>query len=265
MRKSISTLLIVALLSMPIPVSAAITPHDVHVQVEDQLIQFPDAKPFVDDAGRLQIPVRFISEHLGYAVDWDRQDQVFQVTLTSSENQVMMATDSTTAIANGVEIDMGTSPEFVQDRIYVPLRFIAELEGFTVQWDHDNAVAILHQQAIAVASVYAAPEWRVFPDMTATAYTAPKNKNGQYEARTYSGNIVGLGDIAVDPKVIPLGSTLYIEGYNFDGLPAGGMLGTATDIGGAIKGNKIDIFVPVSHSKALEFGFQKVKVYVLEK
>lgn len=78
------------------------------------------------------------------------------------------------------------------------------------------------------------------------------------------GNRVNVGTVAVDPSVIPLGSKLYITGYSFSGLPAGGMMARATDTGGAIKGNKIDIFVPVSQQAAVNFGVQNVKVYILK-
>ncbi|MGI0536103.1 cell surface protein, partial [Bacillus pfraonensis] len=59
--------------------------------------------------------------------------------------------------------------------------------------------------------------------------------------------------IAVDPKVIPLGSNVYVEGYG----PAG-----ARDTGGAIKGNKIDVFIP-SKQDVWNWGVRTVKVYVL--
>ncbi|WEG11198.1 3D domain-containing protein [Pullulanibacillus sp. KACC 23026] len=58
--------------------------------------------------------------------------------------------------------------------------------------------------------------------------------------------------IAVDPKVIPLGSKVHVEGYG-DAV--------AADTGGAIKGNKIDVFVS-SKQKALKFGVKKVQVTV---
>ena len=60
--------------------------------------------------------------------------------------------------------------------------------------------------------------------------------------------------IAVDPKVIPLGSMVEVEGYG---------VFVAGDIGGAIKGNKIDIFMPV-RSDALKFGRRMVQITVLE-
>lgn len=98
----------------------------------------------------------------------------------------------------------------------------------------------------------------------ATAYTAAASENGGWAGLDYFGNKLKVGTIAVDPKLIPLGTKVYITGYDYNGLPQGGMIATATDIGGSIKGNRIDIFVPDSRSKALKFGIQQVKVYILD-
>jgi 3D (Asp-Asp-Asp) domain-containing protein len=99
----------------------------------------------------------------------------------------------------------------------------------------------------------------------ATAYTASASENGPWGAVDYLGGPLKLGTIAVDPSVVPLGSTVYITGYDCDGLPEGGMIAKATDIGGAIKGNRIDIFLPGSTKKANSFGRQNVKLFVLNK
>ncbi|MFZ5817529.1 MAG: G5 domain-containing protein [Bacillota bacterium] len=89
--------------------------------------------------------------------------------------------------------------------------------------------------------------------MTATGYTAGKESNPDGNGYTYTGMKAVRGVVAVDPDVIPLYTRLYIEGYG----PA-----IAADIGGAIKGNKIDLcFETVA--EALEWGIRPVKVYIL--
>jgi 3D (Asp-Asp-Asp) domain-containing protein len=100
-------------------------------------------------------------------------------------------------------------------------------------------------------------------DIKASAYSAAPEENG-WGAVDYFGNPLKLGTIAVDPKVIPFGTKVYITGYDFSGLPKGGMIAKATDSGSAIKGNRIDIFVPGSHSFVSNFGIQNVKVYILK-
>lgn len=72
---------------------------------------------------------------------------------------------------------------------------------------------------------------------------------------TASGTAVCRGTVAVDPRVIPLGSKLYIEGYGY---------ATARDTGGAIRGNKIDVWFP-SLGECYQWGYRHVKVTVLSK
>ena len=69
-----------------------------------------------------------------------------------------------------------------------------------------------------------------------------------------AGTLAHWGTVAVDPSVIPLYSRLYIPGYGF---------AVAGDTGGAIVGNRIDLFFP-SYSDAIRFGRRTVTVYVLE-
>ncbi|NLP36676.1 MAG: LysM peptidoglycan-binding domain-containing protein [Firmicutes bacterium] len=59
--------------------------------------------------------------------------------------------------------------------------------------------------------------------------------------------------VAVDPRVIPLGSRLYIDGYGF---------AVAADTGGAIKGNRIDLLLE-THQTALKFGRRQLQIYQL--
>lgn len=91
-------------------------------------------------------------------------------------------------------------------------------------------------------------------DGTATAYTA---RSG---ARTASGKVAAYGIIAVDPRVIPMGSKLYIEAV--DGSWTYGYA-IAGDTGGAIKGKKIDLFYN-SYSECIQFGRRPARIYVLE-
>lgn len=100
--------------------------------------------------------------------------------------------------------------------------------------------------------------------MTATAYdnsfeSTGKNPGDRYHGMTASGTRARVGAVAVDPRVIPLGTRLYIE--SLDHTPDYGYA-TAEDTGGAIKGNKIDLFFNTK-SEVYNFGRRKVKVYIL--
>ena len=74
-------------------------------------------------------------------------------------------------------------------------------------------------------------------------------------ARTYSGTRTRWGVVAVDPKVVPIGSALLIEGYE-------GTTFIAEDVGGAIKGETIDIWLPDAR-EARTYGTQYRRVTVI--
>ena len=82
--------------------------------------------------------------------------------------------------------------------------------------------------------------------MLATAYT----HTGNHAA---TGTTPRSGAVAVDPKVIPLSAGLYIDGYGF---------ARAEDTGGAIKGDKIDVFLNTYETK--RFGRRWVNVYIIK-
>jgi 3D (Asp-Asp-Asp) domain-containing protein len=95
--------------------------------------------------------------------------------------------------------------------------------------------------------------------MESTAYTSGFQCTGKRPGDpgygiTASGMHVQHGVVAVDPGVIPLGTRLYVEGYGF---------AIAADTGGAIRGNKIDVFM-YNLSDALVWGRRPVNVYILE-
>lgn len=89
--------------------------------------------------------------------------------------------------------------------------------------------------------------------MESTGYTAGKESNPNGNGLTYTGVRAVRGVVAVDPRVIPLGTWVYVEGYG----PA-----VAADIGGAIKGYKIDLCFDAL-SEALYWGRRSVSVYIL--
>lgn len=93
-------------------------------------------------------------------------------------------------------------------------------------------------------------------EMEASAYDAGPQSTGKWSAggRTFTGKKAKFGMVAVDPRVIPLGTKLFIEGYGY---------AVAEDIGGAIKGLKIDLFYE-SRQEALKFGRRKVMVYIID-
>jgi len=91
--------------------------------------------------------------------------------------------------------------------------------------------------------------------LTATAYGPETGSGTPWAGLCYLGLPVREGIVAVDPSVIPLGTHLFIEGYGY---------AVAADIGGAIKGDRIDLFLDLSHDELLRFGMRDLSVLVLD-
>lgn len=85
------------------------------------------------------------------------------------------------------------------------------------------------------------------------ALNRPKDENGKDIVYGSTGAILVAGtSIAVDPSVIPYGSQVEINGHTY----------IAQDTGGAIKGNRIDVYFD-SHQDALNFGVQYAEVFLI--
>ncbi|AYD39133.1 DUF348 domain-containing protein [Clostridium fermenticellae] len=99
--------------------------------------------------------------------------------------------------------------------------------------------------------------------MRATGYSAGYESTGKSPGDsdfgiTASGTVArrsinGYSSVAVDPRIIPLGTKLYVEGYGY---------AIAEDTGGAIKGNRVDLFFD-SASEANVWGVRNVNVYII--
>jgi len=93
--------------------------------------------------------------------------------------------------------------------------------------------------------------------MLATAYTPGVESCGIWaDGYTYTGDKAGYGCVAIDPKagILKLGQRVYVEGYGY---------GICNDIGGAIKGWRVDLCFETVE-EALNFGRRLVNVYILE-
>jgi 3D (Asp-Asp-Asp) domain-containing protein len=92
-------------------------------------------------------------------------------------------------------------------------------------------------------------------EMVATGYSpCPSENGGNTTGRGASGLKIGYGVVAVDPDFIPLGTRLYIEGYGY---------AIAGDVGGAIKGNRIDLGHD-TRAQAKKVGRRIVRVHILD-
>lgn len=132
------------------------------------------------------------------------------------------------------------------------LRILAILLGFA---------CTIHAARRECAKIADLPEHKVALTSAETTITSIQAED--FEATAYcitgitkSGAKVAPGHVAADPKVIPLGSMIYVDSPSMRGVYQ------VLDTGELIKGKIIDIFIP-SYERCMEFGRREVKVHVL--
>ena len=118
---------------------------------------------------------------------------------------------------------------------------VTKTEEPTVQAEH----AVAKNDSAEVKTTEIPGAWEHY---TATAYA--------FRGRTATGQKVAKGIIAADPRVLPMGSRVRLEAGTWSGEYL------VADTGGAIKGKRIDIWVPTTR-EAFSFGRRKVKLTVL--
>jgi 3D (Asp-Asp-Asp) domain-containing protein len=134
----------------------------------------------------------------------------------------------------------------MQPRRVVAWKELTNLDGPSIS-------EILENRAKPRADIPIPSHYKAVRTMEATAYEPGPTSCGNGNGNTSCGYRAGYGVVAVDPKVIPYHTRLYIEGYGY---------AVAGDCGGAIDGDRIDLgFLTVD--ECMDWGRRNVKVYIL--
>ena len=107
--------------------------YNVAVYVNGSQIAFPDQKPYLDDsAGRVLVPVRFVSETLGAGVEWQAKEQ--KVIIQKGDKKVILTIGGKTFSVGGQVYPLDSPAIIVNNRTIAPLRFVSEALNAKVTW-----------------------------------------------------------------------------------------------------------------------------------
>lgn len=106
---------------------------DIQVIMEGKRLAFPDARPFMDENDRTLVPVRFVAENLGAKVGW--HEQLNRVDIALDGKYISLTIGEKKAFLNGNDVVFDTAAVIKDNRTFVPLRFVSEALGETVEWD----------------------------------------------------------------------------------------------------------------------------------
>ncbi len=127
----------------------------IHITVNGKEIQLPGAEVYIDAASqRTMVPVRFVSEALTAAVEWKAENNL--VTITQGAKTVFVTIGKDKAIVGEQELTLDAPASIRNGRTYVPLRFISEALGATVDWK--QAERLITIQTAEPAATPATPQ-----------------------------------------------------------------------------------------------------------
>lgn len=84
---------------------------------------------------RTLVPIRLVSETMGSSVEWNKNNRT--VTIFEEEKSIILTIDSEIAVVNGTEKILDTPAKIIEDRTYVPIRFVADNSGASVSYEED--------------------------------------------------------------------------------------------------------------------------------
>ena len=105
----------------------------IQITIDGTPVTFTDAQPFIDENGRTQVPVRAVAEMLGCEVNWD--EATGTVTVTKGNETITLVIGKTELQKNQSITEMDTAPVIINDRTYIPVRFVGEALGLKVTWN----------------------------------------------------------------------------------------------------------------------------------
>ncbi|MBP3359838.1 MAG: aldo/keto reductase [Clostridia bacterium] len=100
---------------------------------------------------RTLVPIRAIIEEMGGYVSWEQNTQ--KISLSLSDKTIALTIDSTTAYVNNEAKILDTSPAIINERTMLPIRFISENLGYSVDWDGAQQLIIISKNTQSQNSV----------------------------------------------------------------------------------------------------------------
>ncbi len=116
-----------------------------YATVSDSVLKWIDkdnkaVKPYIKD-DRTMVPLRFIAEELGATVGYD--DETRAITITLGDTVMGLTVDQKAYTLNGEAFEMDCVAEILEDRTFVPVRFVSEALGRAVEWLEGQRMVII--------------------------------------------------------------------------------------------------------------------------
>lgn len=196
--KTLKLTIFMGLLVFFLPITSnAVKPYTVPIRINHLAVNFTDemGHPLLTATNRTLVPLRIISEYLGYNVDWSKDtwnEGIQKVWITKENNKIEFDIGKTTAKVNGEEraIDVqdgkavNTKVIVHNGRTYVPLRFIVEALGAEIKLETTQFgyyIQIITKEEVTytnLESKFSLKNSELIPSGATLTYSNYQNRNG---------------------------------------------------------------------------------------
>lgn len=175
-KQKISSALILSLCLIN-GVSAAESLKEIKIEINGKSV-VSDVAPFIDN-DRTLVPIRVISENLGYSVNWDNQTR--KVTVKNNDKSIELTIGRKDVNVNGNKSSIDVAPMIKNERTFVPLRFISESFDNDVNWDNNTRTVKINKRDKKLASLFNG-------NSTSSTYTSVTNTPTQTKTQQPNDN-----------------------------------------------------------------------------
>jgi S1-C subfamily serine protease len=100
--------------------------------------------------GRLLVPLRVIFEALGASVEWN--DNTKSISAKGSNIEIVITIGELKGFINGQTVELNTPAQIIGGRTLVPLRFVSEAFGATVDWDGETETVTIFKEGVKLST-----------------------------------------------------------------------------------------------------------------
>lgn len=199
MKKTITRMLsLVLAVAAMLSVSAMAADTGPTVRVNGHVVDFPDGQPYVDEHDRTMVPVRFVTEAMDAAVDWDDRTQTVTIAKEGTTLTIRIGSPELTVTAGGksTTVQMDTAAIIRDGRTYIPIRFAAEALGATVDYSDTYGAVGIYGGNLTAAEITRLQAYPYTAPKSAVTYEQGKAAYDTNTLRFYYGDRSGFGTFA---------------------------------------------------------------------
>ncbi|WP_179036188.1 N-acetylmuramoyl-L-alanine amidase [Paenibacillus sp. URB8-2] len=164
--------------------------------------------------GSVMIPIRVVTENLGYEVLWEQKTR--KVTIRQDFKEIELFVGSKQADADGVALSLNAAPKQSGGTVLVPIRFVGEQFGLGVGWDNEDKIVYLSGNSPSPTPVPPAPSPTPSPSVSPAAVSSPSPTPAPTPTTgIVTGTASSVPQSSTVPAVTGTAATIQVKGAAF--------------------------------------------------